>query len=320
MIKRVGFGALLTIALAGAALWAYGIAVLQPLTEPDSRWWEMAQNNSYWARDLRWGGIVAACLALVVLAGGARRPALVVTGAGLGWITVDLLMDRADPGRPALLPALLASAALTAAAAVACARAGRRAEPSTRALGTAAVIGVLTSVSLLTVESPSDAEPQLPPTRLAVVLLHIALALIATLTAAAPLTGARAAVTTGVALTWAALAAFFPGNPPGERIWLFIALSGLAVAGIWWVSHPSANGGVVAAVFLCAALATPIIFVAIVYGTIVIGPVLTELAGNEPLNGDEDMILALGGVLSGLTVSRAARWARRTLLASPATS
>ena len=301
---------LLAVSAAGAMLWAYGIAVLQPLTEPGSPWWEMAQNNSYWARDLRWGAIVAACLALVVLAGGARWPARAVAAGGLGWVAVDLLMDRADPGRSALVPTLLAAAVLTTAAAAACAWAGRRGERRPRALRTAAVVAVATSVMMLSVVSPSGEEPQLAPTRLVVVALLAVLALVA----AQPRTPRRAAVSAAVALLWVLLVAL-----PGDRMWWLIAVSGLLVAGIWWVGRQAADAGLTAAVVAGCAVGTPVILLVIVYATIVVGPQMTALAGNGSLNGDEDMLQALAGVLAGLVVARLLPGERRPAPAPPAT-
>ncbi|AEV83863.1 hypothetical protein ACWT_2578 [Actinoplanes sp. SE50] len=317
MIRSARLTALPAVAVGGAALWAYGIAVLQPLTEPDSRWWEMAQNSSYWARDLRWGAIVASCLALIVLAGGARWPTRGVAAGGVGWIVVDLLMDRADPGRPALPLTLGVGVLVVATAAVVCTRCGRRTSLRPPVLRTVAVIGVLSAISMLGVGSPSGGEPQLPPTRLAVVLLHIVLAWIATLTAAAPVAASRAAATTGVALGWVVLTVFFAHSPPDALVWLLLAGSGLFVAGIWSVGHPSAPAGLRAAVTISGALIIPIMCMVIGYATIIIGPDMTRMAGNESLNGDEDMLLGLAGVLAGLAVAWCGRAVSRLFAMSP---
>jgi hypothetical protein len=94
----------ITAGWAGAALWAYGIAVLQPLCEPGSPFWEYAENNSYWARDVRWAAILAVS---AVLASVVRSPA--AAAIGVTWLGADLALDRIDPGRPALVPALLAA-------------------------------------------------------------------------------------------------------------------------------------------------------------------------------------------------------------------
>ena len=142
-------------------------------------------------------------------------------------------------------------------------------------------------------------------------LALIAALTVTALTADGPQRTARAAVATIVAVAWAALAALFPGNPPGERVWLFLALSGLLVAGIWWLGNPAADRPTTAAVVVAGTLATPVVFVVTVYGTIVLGPLLTGLAGNEALNGDEDMIPAVGSLLSGLLVARSVLAVRR---------
>ncbi|MEV1145777.1 hypothetical protein, partial [Micromonospora sp. NPDC049799] len=88
----------LTLAVVAAALWAVGMTVLQPLTEPIGPWPEtLPPIDTYWARDLRFAAIVAAVLGLVLAGRGDRRwsaPAVVLGGL---WAAADVAVDRVDP-------------------------------------------------------------------------------------------------------------------------------------------------------------------------------------------------------------------------------
>ncbi len=158
MLRGVRLGIGLFVGWAGAALWAYGIAVLQPLTEPGSPFWEYAENNSYWARDVRWAAILAVS---AVLAAVSRRAW--VAAVAVPWLAADLVLDRIDPGRPVLVPAgLTAAAVITAVAIVAVRRSGTRPLPLWIPLACLFTTGLI-----VWLESPTDSEPQLLPARLA---------------------------------------------------------------------------------------------------------------------------------------------------------
>ncbi|MEU7399577.1 hypothetical protein, partial [Streptomyces albogriseolus] len=64
----------LLLSAAAVVLWAYGVTVLQPLTEPIGPWSErLPGNNAYWARDLRFMAIMAVALGLVLAGRGHLR-------------------------------------------------------------------------------------------------------------------------------------------------------------------------------------------------------------------------------------------------------
>ncbi|MDT5031461.1 MAG: hypothetical protein QOC94_1632, partial [Actinoplanes sp.] len=68
-VRRIGG---LGVAWAAAALWAYGMTVLQPLNEAGSPYFDGSLgNNTYWAREVRWAAILAGVAALIVVT---RRP------------------------------------------------------------------------------------------------------------------------------------------------------------------------------------------------------------------------------------------------------
>ena len=95
MVAR-GWSRLLTAlacGVGGALLWAYALTVVQPATEPAPGVW--AENNTYWARDVRWMAIVAVVCALVLAVRGVRTPTLVAVGAGVAWALADVWLLQA---------------------------------------------------------------------------------------------------------------------------------------------------------------------------------------------------------------------------------
>ncbi|GAA0496292.1 hypothetical protein Ade02nite_17390 [Paractinoplanes deccanensis] len=55
-------------AAASAAAWALGVTVFQPLSEPSGPG-ALGENNTYWARELRWAALLAAAIVAAVAAG-----------------------------------------------------------------------------------------------------------------------------------------------------------------------------------------------------------------------------------------------------------
>src|SRR5690349_19519321 len=89
--------ALISLAAVSAAVWAYGMVVLQPLSEPGGPD-AYGSNNTYWARELRWGALIALLVAVLAQAGGSRRALRVTVAGATGWLAADLVLDRIDPG------------------------------------------------------------------------------------------------------------------------------------------------------------------------------------------------------------------------------
>ncbi len=96
-LAAVGVG----LAALAVPLWAVGMTVWQPLTEPVGPWSErLPEASTYWARDLRFLALMAVASGLV-LAGAGRRswlvPAVLLGG---GALAVDVAVDRVDPTGP----------------------------------------------------------------------------------------------------------------------------------------------------------------------------------------------------------------------------
>ncbi|GAB2574417.1 hypothetical protein Aab01nite_15690 [Paractinoplanes abujensis] len=282
MSARVVAGA---VAWAGAALWAYGMAVLQPLCEPGSVYWEVAENNSYWARDIRWSAILAVTAALWAVTRSGTAVAV-----GMVWLCADLALDRMDPGG-ATRTAVTVSAGLILTAVVALfgRPPGRR-----RGLTWVALACVFAASFVARLESPSDTEPQLGPSRLAAFAL---------LTAAAAfcLTVARYHwwATAGV------VALLAPALVPGVPLWLPFALLVPAATGIVLWRRPGAGRGALIATVVALPITVVVLFVLLLQAA----RPFTALAGNEPIAGaDSDPSLVLNAVLLALLWFAAVRW------------
>lgn len=178
----------LLLSAAAVVLWAFGMTVLQPLTEPIGPWSEnLPGNNAYWARDLRFMAIMAVAIGLVLAGRGQLRwsqPAVLLGGC---WVAADVAIDRVDPigVRATVLLAVGGCAVLGALAAVLLWR--ERATPPAverkTLTGAACVAGVLTLVAA-GIESPTDREPELNQGALATAALLVVLAVGAALAAA----------------------------------------------------------------------------------------------------------------------------------------
>src|SRR5204862_5651935 len=87
--SRSRFGAAAVVRAAGlvcagaaAALWAIGLTVLQPLTEPAVS----ASNNAYWVREVRFMAIAAAACGLVLVFRGELIRSVLIGVGSLGWV------------------------------------------------------------------------------------------------------------------------------------------------------------------------------------------------------------------------------------------
>lgn len=159
--ERLAAGAarllLFPAAAAAAVAWALGMAVLQPLSEPTGPD-AYGENNTYWAREIRWATLIGLILLLIVLARGSRWGVRLALAAGALWLAADLVLDRIGPG-PDIghLTAGAAAAAVTCCAVASCLPRAPRPETLFRAAIVAAVAsGVVTAT-----ESPTDTEPAL---------------------------------------------------------------------------------------------------------------------------------------------------------------
>ncbi|BAL89679.1 hypothetical protein AMIS_44590 [Actinoplanes missouriensis 431] len=159
---------LLGLVAASALVWAFGVTDLQPVSEPTGPD-AFGENNTYWARELRWAALIGLAVVLVVAVRGGRRATAAVLVAGGGWLAADIVVDRFDPVSGVALPAL-AAALLCGAAALTVPAAARRdgtaagavhAVPG-RAVTFAAALVAAAAAGLVTLtESPTDVEPEL---------------------------------------------------------------------------------------------------------------------------------------------------------------
>ncbi|MET8199009.1 hypothetical protein [Micromonospora taraxaci] len=310
----------LLISAAAVVLWAIGVTVWQPLTEPLGPWSEhLPGNNAYWARDLRFMAIIAVTLGLVVAGRGQVRwsgPAVVLGGL---WIAGDVAVDRADPvgtGATVLL-AVGGCALLGVFAAILLWR--ERGTPSAadrRALtGAACVAGVLVAVAA-GIESPTDREPELNQGGLATAALLVVLAVVAALTAAPDRSRVRVGLAAGLAVVCLLGVGLVRAVPPGSRLlpeltlWTVLLTGVTVLAWDWPGGRPVWRHHALAAL---AALVGPLALLLVTAVTMMvlvpIGATFTALAGNSPINSaDSDVLVSLAGLLAGLGMALLLTW------------
>ena len=286
MIRWLRLGPALLVGWAGAALWAYGIAVLQPLCEPGSPYWEYAENNSYWARDVRWAAILAVAAGLAAAAGRSWVVATAVPG-----VAADLVLDRIDPGRPALMPAALIAGVVVSVAAVVAAR--RSPRPGGRPLAAWIVAACVLGAGMIRfLESPSDSEPQLGPARLAAAAVLTAAAVLCVGTRLPAGAGPRRWV--ALATVPAGLALAGPPVPAALALVLLAVVAGVALRlSEPWPGPVRTVAALVAYGVVLVGVTALLIFVMLGAA----GP-FTALAGNQAIDSaDSDMSLMLLAVV-----------------------
>ncbi|WP_433615916.1 hypothetical protein ACQP2P_13120 [Dactylosporangium sp. CA-139114] len=309
----------LMTAWAGAVFWAVGLTRLQSSTEPVGE--EMASNNTYWARDLRWMAIVAVAVAFVV----AARSSAAGLGRVRSWclvagftvvVAADLVCDRLDV--TATIPIAAGAVAVATAGWLALTRSGpvrsaRAADPDgargpaagpARGLVLAAAVAAATMPLAAAIESPTDTEASLDPAAIGVGAL-LAAAWLSAMLAAAP-SRRRRVLAIALAVTAVAAVVLLRQIAPGAR---FGAMSVFGAAALtvttlmdwdwdrreaWW-RYP--------VVLFSALLGYPFaVVLTVLLGTVLPVPaIITGLAGSPPVNGaDTDTLFALTGVLTGL--------------------
>ena len=90
----------LGVTASAAIAWVFGMVVWEPVSEP-ARPWTIAvtgENNTYWARDLRWALIMAAVTGVIVAVGGSGRRSRMAVAGGVVWLFVDALCVRLAHG------------------------------------------------------------------------------------------------------------------------------------------------------------------------------------------------------------------------------
>ncbi|MBB4745056.1 hypothetical protein BJY16_008515 [Actinoplanes octamycinicus] len=299
------------LAAAGAAAWAVGVTVLQPLSEPAHLQDATGENNTYWARELRWGALFAVILVLLVWARGDRRATRAVLLGGLLWLVADIQLDRIDPtSGTVMLAAVTAVAALGACAAVGM----LPSVPRHRVLLTVALIAAVMSALATETESPTDVERALNLGSAAVGSLLAMVAVAAATRAAGAVSPFRGAV----ALVLGALAGAGPWlirlrhpQPDDVRFQENLLLLVLLLVAVVVLAGPRPRhrrdwlrlpASAALAVVVVPAVLVPLLFACI---ALPIAALFTALAGNPPVNGaDTDLIAVLIAIPTGLVAGR----------------
>ena len=286
---------------AGAAVlvWASNLTLLQRLTEPAKPWHdEWAENNTYWARDLRWTVLVAIVAGLVLAFRGDRwrsAGAWLAVGALVG---VDLAVDRHDlAGRPA---AAWLSAAVCAPLFLGWLLARRGSAPGRVPLILAASVAAATAPLAAGIES-ADTESALAPAALVTGVLLVVMAVGCAVAAAPRRSPRRLAVAGAVAVAASGAVALLVFDAGPETL-SYVGAGGLLLGGVAVLVCPWKPGMAIAAIGMLVGY--PVLSIALLLFFAIgwpVGPEFTRIAGNPPVNAaDTDLIILPVGVLSGL--------------------
>ncbi|MEV0456598.1 hypothetical protein [Catellatospora methionotrophica] len=319
--------------LVGAVTWAISSAVYQPIMEPAGVWFsdsggtadpfgvlpevgglvqQTASNNTYWPRELRQLAILLAVAGIIVACRTSSRAVTTAAVAAGGWLTADVLLDRADvQGGYSALVLAAAAVAYVAALAFVAARLSR-ADTSRPALRhvVAGTLAVLAAASLLVVTpwteqtTPTEVRVEAEMTALKIALWAL-FALLAAVTVGRP--AARPAVALGFGLvSVAAGLCLVVGESSDAYPSVFVyALPVAVVAAMTAIAAPRVRGvGGLVAVAAVSAVGAAAAFVALIFGGMVVGSLLTRLADNPPVNGaDTDISAPLVVTVAGIALS-----------------
>ncbi|MET8550199.1 hypothetical protein [Micromonospora zamorensis] len=326
----------LLLSAAAVVLWAFGVTVLQPLTEPIGPWSErLPGNNAYWARDLRFMAIMAVAVGLVLAGRGLLRWSRSAALLGGCWVAADVAIDRVDPvgvratvllavGGCAVLGVLAATlwwrerrphSAQGRVASSAADRGAPGAAERKTLTGAACVAGVLTLVAA-GIESPTDREPELNQGALVTAALLVVLAVGAALAAAPARSRARVGLAAGLAVAALVGVGMVRAVAPGTRLLPETALGAVLLTGVTVLAWDWPGGRPIWRHHALAALAALLGPVAFLLATAIpmmillpIGATFTALAGNSPINAaDSDLLVSLCGLLSGLAMALLLAW------------
>ncbi|GIF75061.1 hypothetical protein [Asanoa siamensis] len=316
------------VALGAAVLWAVDMAYWQPLVDLQGEFaFDYAENNTYWARDLRFSAIVAIALAIVLAGRGGRLARWLGPATGVAWIATDLLVDRADVAGGGAAAVLAIAGALVAVAVTGLVhlRAGRG-EPRLRSLVISAAIAAALTPLVSGTESPTDAEAALTPAAATLGALLAVLTLALAATAAPDRAKVRWTVGGVVALGTVVAIVLCRVLSPSSRLTPMMLLGTLLLVGVALLSSDLPRGpppwlGQLPKLLVLLVL-YPALVLFMLLGTVYAVPVaswFTALSGNLAVNAaDSDTLYALIGVITGTVIGWLLLAVNRVLVPAPA--
>lgn len=304
----------LGVTASAAIAWVFGMVVWEPVSEPVRPWTidVAGENNTYWARDLRWALIMAAVTGVIVAVGGSRRRSWMAVAGGVVWLFVDALCVRLVHGN-AVAPTGIAAVFLLAALWLSL-------HPGARAARGWLVVATYVCAVLVPVaagmESPGDSERDLFVGG-AVTAVIVLLGMVAAALAAAPSrTTRRATAAVAVTLVGSALIGFVRADD--DSFWRGVTLGVISLAGAWMLTRPQpklrdlpTDIGLFVGIGTLAFAAVFMAFVIFDLGA-PLGQLVTRIAGVPAINdSDTDMIVssvaATMGILFGVAAAHSER-------------
>jgi hypothetical protein len=301
----------LLLALAGAVLWAVDLTKLQPLTEPGRPWHDAwAENNTYWARDLRFTAIVAVVAGFLLSVRGDRLLSWCAVGAGIAWVGVDVMLDRADvAGSSAALWVSLAAAAVVLGGRLGATRRVLRPGRGMLVAGSS-VAAAMVSASVFIV-TPTDDDHGLTVIGILLGAAFVTICLGSALAAAQTVDARTLWVTAGAAAVSMAclviarlgVGGFDYTSAMNYLPSVCLLVASAIVAGDF--GTPTRESFSSAFVVAGIVVGYPFLLLFVMVVTTYLVPMadpLTSLAGNPPVNGaDADSLMTLSGLLVGLS-------------------
>ena len=280
------------VAAVAAGWWVVAMSV-QTAAEP----FGYAENNTYWLRDVRWLALLAIAVAAVWTF---RGDAFVSTVAAFGYAVstvVDAVVDRMD--------ALWAQAAILLWIGVWVWGYLRRTRPGNRTLLLASVIAATGAVGAAALQSPTDLEWSLNPSAVLLCVLLAVCAMVCAFDVAGAAGRYRAAVSAamlavgGVCLVVARMES--PKFSFAAAALIAVLFTGVTVvllgeATSWplRIGLGLFNGFIAMCVLL---------FATVVSVVLQPGAPYTLLAGNPVIGGDEDVVMTLAALVTGIAVA-----------------
>jgi hypothetical protein len=303
------------VAVVGSVIWAVCLAIYQQVMEPSgvfvdrdgAAYPNLAENNTYWPREMRHLGILLALAGLIAIVRAAGKALMAAAALGVVWLTADLWLDRVDINGRSAAVWLAVAGCLGVAMTAAVSRGGTpyRWGPHLVA-GTAAVLATASTSVTTPWQEPVTRADQVAIEN-AVTAMDITLAVgfmavvVALLAPAMATVRARWLVAIGAAATLAAnVLSVAYGSWPGVAYVgvLALAMTVVSAAGDVPLSRLLGVGGVTILLAPCLAIT---MFVTV---AIPMGRTMTVLAGNPAVHGaDTDLALALPAAIIGLALA-----------------